>query len=144
MTLPLIHPYLFFGGRCEEAFAFYQKAVGAEIGMLMRHSDSPDPAPPGMLSPGFEDKIMHGEIRIGGSTVMASDGCGEAVSFNGFSLALSLETASDAERVFNALAEGGEITMPLAKTFWSPSFGMLTDQFGLGWMIMVATAETTT
>ncbi len=143
MTTPLIHPYLIFGGRCEEAFAFYQQAAGAEIGMIMRHSDSPEPAPPGMLPPGFENKIMHGEIRIGGSTLMASDGCGETESFSGFSLALSLATEAEAERVFNALAEGGEVTMPLAKTFWSPSFGMLKDKFGLGWMVMVATEETT-
>lgn len=142
MTTPLIHPYLFFGGRCAEAFAFYKEAAGAEIGMIMRYNESPEPAPPGMIPPGYENKIMHGEIRIGASTLMASDGCGETESFSGFSLALSLATVAEAERVFNALAEGGKVTMPLTKTFYSPSFGMLEDKFGLGWMVMVSVEET--
>ncbi len=133
-----IQAYLFFGGRCDEALAFYTKAVGAQPGMLMRFSDSPDPTPAGMLQPGFENKVMHCEFRVGNTVVLASDGCGpEKSGFNGFSLALSVPTEQDADRAFNGLAEGGQVTMPLAKTFWSPRYGMLTDRFGVNWMVMV-------
>lgn len=141
MTTPLIQPYLFFGGRCEEAFAFYAEAADAEICMLMRHRDNPEPAPPGMIPAGYEDKVLHGELRIGGSTLMASDGCGETEPFQSFSLALSVATEAEADRVFNALADGGEVTMPLARTFWSPRFGMLKDKFGLCWMVTVSAEE---
>jgi PhnB protein len=135
----VIQPYLFFGGRCEEALQFYRDTLGAEVGMLMRHRESPEPPPPGMLAEGWENKIMHAEFRVGQTTVMASDGCNkDDAGFGGFSLSLSLPTEADAERVFTALSEGGNVTMPLCKTFWSPKFGMLTDRFGLGWMITVA------
>ena len=133
----LIQPYLFFGGRCQEALDFYRTALGAEVEMLMLHKDSPEPPPPGMLQPGFEDKVMHCSFRIAGNTLMASDGCGESVPFSGFSLSLSLPTPAEAERAFAALADGGEVRMPLSKTFWSPCFGMLTDRFGVGWMVNV-------
>ncbi len=133
----LIEPYLFFSGRCEEALAFYSTVLGAETTFMMRYSDSPEATPPGMLAPGFEDKIMHATFTIGGNTLMASDGCDDKSSFSGFKLSLSLPTQAETERAFNLLAEGGSIEMPLAKTFWSPSFGMLTDRFGLGWMISV-------
>jgi len=132
-----IEPYLFFSGRCEEALAFYGTVLGAEVTFMMRYSDSPEATPPGMLAPGFEDKVMHATFTIGGNTLMASDGCDENTCFNGFKLSLSLPTQAETERVFNLLAEGGCIEMPLAKTFWSPSFGMLTDRFGLGWMVSV-------
>jgi len=134
----LIEPYLFFSGRCEEALAFYGTVLGAEVSYMMRYSDSPEAIPPGMLAPGFEDKIMHATFTIAGNTLMASDSSEENTSFNGFKLSLSLPTQAETERVFNLLAEGGSIEMPLAKTFWSPSFGMLTDRFGLGWMVSVA------
>lgn len=140
MSQPFVQPYLFFGGRCEEALTFYQSAVGAVVDLLMHHKDSPEPPPPGTLPPGYENKVMHTTFRIGGSTLMASDGCGESGGFNGFSLSLSFATEDEAKRAFNALAEGGQITMPLTKTFWSPCFGMLTDRFGLGWLVTVATA----
>lgn len=130
-----IEPYLFFGGRCEEALAFYSTALGAEVTFMMRYSDSPEPTPPGMLAPGFENKVMHATFHIAGNSLMASDGCDTNTSFNGFRLSLSLPTQPETERAFAALAEGGSVQMPLSKTFWSPSFGMLTDQFGLGWMI---------
>lgn len=133
----LIEPYLFFSGRCEEALAFYGTVLGAEVTYMMRYSDSPEATPPGMLAPGFEDKVMHATFTIGGNTLMASDSCDENTSFNGFKLSLSLPTQAETERAFNLLAEGGSIEMPLAKTFWSPSFGMLTDRFGLGWMISI-------
>ena len=138
MSREVIQPYLFFGGRCEEALAFYTKALGAKVDMLMRHKDSPEKPPPGRLAPGYENKVMHTTFRIGDAVLMASDGCGEGGNFNGFSLSLSLPTEADVDRAFAALAEGGEVTMPPPKTFWSPRFGMLTDRFGLGWMITVA------
>lgn len=137
MSDTLVQPYLFFGGRCEEALDFYRTALGAQVEMVMRFNESPEPVPPGMLQPGFENKVMHSAFRIGATTVMASDGCDDKSSFSGFSLALSVPTEADADRVFAALADGGKITMPLVKTFWSPRYGMLTDRFGINWMVMV-------
>ena len=131
-----VHPYIFFGGSCEEALNFYKSAIGAEIGMLMRFKESPDPHPPGMVPPGWENKIMHANLRIGQSELMASDGCGDS-KFNGFSLSIAVTDKADAERIFGALSQGGEVEMPLMPTFWSPCFGMLKDKFGMGWMISV-------
>ena len=137
----IIQPYLFFNGSCEQAVEFYRKALGAEVEMTMRFKDSPEPHQPGMVPPGFENKIMHTSFRIGATTVMASDGCSaEKASFEGFSLALSVPSESEADRVFAALAEGGQVRMPLTKTFWSPRFGMVADRFGVGWMISVTPA----
>lgn len=141
MQNPLIQPYLMFGGRCEEALEFYRSALGAQVDMLMRFSESPDPTPPGMLPPGFENKVMHASFRIGDNILMASDGCEEGSQFNGFSLSISVATEAEADRFFNALSEGGQVQMPLAKTFWSPRFGMLTDRFGIAWMINVVGNE---
>lgn len=137
MNNTLVQPYLFFSGRCEEALDFYRTAIGAQVDMLMHYKDSPEPQPPGMLAPGFEDKVMHASFRIGGTTLMASDGCDESSNFSGFSLSLNVPTEAEADRAFAALAVDGEVKMPLTKTFWSPRFGMLTDRFGLGWMISV-------
>jgi PhnB protein len=137
MTNTLVQPYVFFGGRCEEALEFYRNAIGAEVEMLMRYNESPEPMPPGMLAPGFETKVMHATFRVGASTLMASDGCGEAPGFAGFSLSLAVPAEAEADRAFGALAAGGEVKMPLTKTFWSPRFGMLTDRFGMGWMVSV-------
>lgn len=134
----IVQAYLFFNGRCEEAVEFYRKALGAEVEMMMRFKESPEPAPPGMVPPGFENKIMHCSFRVGQTTVMASDGCSaDKVSFEGFSLSVTVPNEADADRVFNALAEGGKVQMPLTKTFWSPRFGMLEDRFGIGWMVSV-------
>ena len=138
MTNTTIQPYLFFGGRCEEAIDFYREALGAEVEMIMRYRESPEPIPPGMLQAGFEDKVMHATIRIGGAVVMASDGCDDKSRFDGFRLSLALPTEADANRAFAGLADGGEVQMPLSKTFWSPCFGMVTDRFGVGWMVTVA------
>ena len=133
-----VQPYLFFNGRCEEAVEFYQRALGAEVKMLARYKDSPEPPPPGRLPPGSENKIMHAGFRIGATTIMASDGCDEGEpKFEGFSLTLTVPDADAAERAFAALAEGGKVGMPLAKTFYSPRFGMVTDRFGVSWMIYV-------
>jgi len=134
----IIQPYLFFEGRCEEAITFYKNAVEAEVLMLMRYKDNPEPSSPDMVPPGSDDKIMHASLRIGESVVMASDGCcGGQPGFQGVSLSLSVATEAQAKHYFTALAEGGQVQMPLSKTFWSPSFGMLSDRFGVSWMINV-------
>jgi PhnB protein len=137
MTGTTITPYLNFGGRCEEALEFYRKALGAEVEMLMRFNESPEPTPPGVLQKGFEKKVMHASFRVRGALLMASDGCDDKVKLSGFCLSLAVPTEAEARRAFDALADGGSVQMPLGKTFWSPCFGMLTDRFGLGWMVTV-------
>jgi PhnB protein len=137
----LIQPYLFFNGRCEEALDFYKKTVGAKVEMLMRFKDCPDPQP-GMVPPGSENKVMHASVKIGDSQIMASDGqCGGKTSFEGFSLSVTVKDETEAKRVFTALGEGGQVRMPLGKTFFSPSFGVLADRFGIGWMVIVPMAQ---
>jgi PhnB protein len=134
-----VQPYLFFDGRCDEALEFYRGALGAEVTMLMRFKDSPDPHPPGVLPPGAEDKVMHTSFRIGETTLLASDGhCLGKTSFQGFSLSLTVPDEAQAERLFSALSDGGQVQMPLAKTFWSPRFGMVADRFGVSWMVYVS------
>jgi PhnB protein len=135
----LVQPYLFFDGRCQEAIEFYRRTLGAEVTMLMRFRDAPDPPPPGAIAPGSEDKIMHASLRIGETNVMASDGrCMGTPSFQGVSLSLTVANEAEADRVFAALADGGQVQMPLSKTFFSPRFGMVADRFGVGWMVVVA------
>src|SRR6266567_4375385 len=134
----IVQPYLFFNGSCEQAVEFYRKALGAEVEMMMRFKESPEPPKPGMVPPGFENKIMHTSFRVGQTTIMASDGCSaEKAKFEGFSLSVAVATEAEADRVFAALVDGGQVRMPLAKTFWSPRFGMVADRFGIGWMISV-------
>jgi PhnB protein len=134
-----VQPYLFFDGRCEEALEFYKKAVGAKVEMLMRFKDSPEPPQPGMHPPGSENKVMHASLRIGETTLMASDGhCKGKPSFQGFSLSITAADDSGAERLFAALGNGGQVQMPLTKTFFSSRFGMVADRFGVGWMVIVA------
>ena len=131
-----VQAYVTFGGRCEEALEFYKKAVGAEVKDLLRWKDSPDAAmqPP----PGYEEKVMNASFRIGDSELMADDGMGaKQVEFKGMTLALSVADDAEAKRDFTALGEGGSVQMPLAKTFWTSSFGMLTDKFGVPWMVNV-------
>ena len=133
----LVQPYLFFGGQCEEALEFYRKALGAEVQMMMRYKESPEKQRP--VPECFEEKVMHASFRVGETTVMASDGmCDGKANFEGFSLSVTVPDETEADRVFAALAEGGLVTMPLEKTFWAPKFGMLTDRFGVGWMVSVA------
>jgi len=137
-TKTSVQSYLFFNGNCEQAVEFYKKALGAKVDFSMRYKESPEKPPPGMVPPGAENKIMHTSFHIGDTLVMASDDCsGESSRFQGFSLALSVPTEAEADKAFNALAEGGKVKMPLTKTFWSPRFGMLTDKFGVGWMVSV-------
>ena len=134
-----IEPYLFFNGHCDEAVEFYKKSLGAEVTMLMRFKDSPEPHQPGMVPPGSDNKIMHLCMRIGDANIMASDGhCTGQTNFQGFSLSLTAADETDAKRKFTALAEGGQVQLPLAKTFWWPCFGMVADRFGVPWMITVA------
>jgi PhnB protein len=134
-TNPVVQPYLFFGGRCEEALDFYRTALGAEVEMLMRFKESPEPT---HMPECFADKVMHASVRIGATSVMASDGrCEGPANFDGFSLSITVADEAEAERVFASLGEGGLVTMPLEKTFWAPKFGMLTDRFGVGWMVSV-------
>jgi PhnB protein len=132
-----ITPYLTFAGRCDEALEFYKKALGAEVEMIMRYNESPEPPPPGMLQPGFEKKVMHCSFRVHGIPLMASDGCDDKNKFDGMRLALQVANEAAARMAFDGLADGGSVEMPLTPTFWSPCFGMLTDRFGLGWMVMV-------
>ncbi len=130
-----VQPYLIFEGRCEEAVEFYRSALGAEVTMLMRFKDSPDPA---MISPGAESKVMHASLRIGQTTVLVSDGrCEGRPSFQGFSLSLTVPSETEAERLFASLGDGGQVQMPLTKTFFSPRFGMVADRFGVSWMVYV-------
>ena len=132
----LVQPYLMFNGRCEEALAFYTKALGTKVDMVMRNNEAPEPPPPGMLPPGSENKVMHATLSIGGAIVMASDGMDSGANeFKGFSLSIAYPTEADAQRAFNALADGGRVDMPLGKTFWSSCFGMVTDRFGVQWMV---------
>jgi PhnB protein len=130
-----VQPYLFFDGRADEALEFYKKAVGAAPKMLMRFKDAPDQS---MITPGSADKIMHAAVEIGDTTVLMSDGrCTGTTNFQGFALAFSARNEAEADKVFGALSDGGQVTMPLAKTFFSPRFGMLSDKFGVGWMVLV-------
>ena len=132
-----IEPYLFFDGRCEEAIEFYKSALGAKVEMLMRFKDSPEPSQM-ELPPGSEDKVMHSSFHVGDTRVMASDGmCQGKPSFQGVSLSITVADLAEAERKFNALAEGGQVQQPLVQTFFSPGFGMVADRFGVGWMIVV-------
>ena len=132
----IVQAYLFFDGRCEEALDFYRKALGAQVDAVMKFKDSPETAACGSALP---DKVMHASFRIGETTVMASDGeCKGQPKFEGFALSITTPTEADADRLFAALADGGQTQMPLAKTFFSPKFGMVTDRFGVAWMVFVA------
>ena len=133
-----VQPYLFFDGRCEEALEFYRSALGAEVTSLHRFKDSPEPHAPGMIPSGAENKVMHASFRVGSTTVLASDGrCTGHPSFQGFSLSITVPNDAEAERLFAALGQGGQVQMPLSKTFFSSRFGMVADRFGVSWMVYV-------
>jgi PhnB protein len=138
-----VQSYLSFEGRCDEAIAFYKKALGAEVVQLMRYSDAPEmPAAEAEAGcPGATpaaDKVMHAVVRIGETELMASDGrCSGQAEFKGIMLALSASTDAEARQWFDALADGGQVMQPLTPTFFSSSFGMLTDRFGIGWLLVV-------
>jgi PhnB protein len=133
-----LQPYVFFDGRCEEAIEFYKTALGAKVEMLMRFKESPEKEACPTNDPAMGEKVMHASVRLGGGMLLMSDGhCAGKPSFQGFALSLTVKTEAEAERLFNALADGGQVQMPLAKTFWSPAFGMLSDRFGVSWMVGV-------
>ncbi len=132
-----VEPYLYFEGRCDEAIEFYKKAIGARVLMLMRYGESPQPT-----THGQPDKVMHAVVQIGDSTVCVSDGmCSGQTAFGGFSLSLMVATPQEADRAFSALAADGEVQVPLGETFFSPRFGMLTDRFGVRWIIFSVSAK---
>lgn len=131
-----VQPYLFLDGRCEEALDFYRGAIGAEVTMLMRWKDCPEQGS-GNIPP--EDKVMHASFRVGDSTILASDGqCAGRVVPQGFALSLTAANETEAQQLFKALGEGGTVQMPIGKTFFSPAFGMVSDKFGVSWMVYVA------
>jgi PhnB protein len=133
-----LQPYLFFDGRCEEAIEFYRNKLGAEVTMMVRFKDAPDPQA-AMLPPGGENKVMHAHLRIGNADMLASDGrCQGNPQFQGFSLSLTAASDDEAEKMFTALGDGGTVQMPLSKTFFSSRFGMVADRFGVSWMVYVA------
>lgn len=130
-----VEPYLIFAGRCDEALAFYQQAVGAVPVMVMRFRESPEP-PARPLPPDWDDKVMHCGFRVGDTLVMASDGMSnETPSYAGVMLSLTADSEAQARRQFAALSEGGSVIMPMGPTFWSACFGMCSDRFGVHWMV---------
>jgi PhnB protein len=134
----IVKPYLFFDGKCEEALEFYRRTLDARVTMLMRFKDSPEPPKPGCAAPGSENKVMHAEFSVGQTVILASDGrCGGNPVFQGFGLAISMATATEVDRAFNSLAEGGQLQAPLEETFFSARFGMVIDRYGVFWMVMV-------
>ena len=130
-----VQSYLMFNGRTEEALEFYKKAIGAQVEMMMRFKDAPE----GQCAPGMENKVMHSSFKVGDTVLMASDGMcnGEQAEFKGISLTLNPRTEAECERLFNALADGGKVFQPLIKTFFSPKFGVVSDKFGVNWMVLV-------
>jgi PhnB protein len=139
----VVQPYLFFDGRCEEALEFYKKTLGAEVEFLLRFKDSPEPPQPGMCGANSENKVMHATFRVGEATLNASDGrCGGKPVFAGFSLSLRVDTEAEVNQLFAALADGGQVQIPLTKTFFSPRFGMAVDRFGVSWTVLVSPQET--
>jgi len=131
-----VQPYLFFDGNCAEAVEFYKKALGAKVNALMRYKDSPEP-PRADCKPPNENAVMHASFNVGDTMIMASDDPTGHPKFGGFSLSLAARDEADAQRLFNALANGGTVQQPLTKTFFSPSFGMVADRFGVSWMVLV-------
>jgi PhnB protein len=132
-----LEPYLFFDGRSDEAIEFYKTVLGAKLEFLMRFNQCPPPHPPN-LAPELANKVMHATLRIGESNVMVSDGpCKGAPSFSGFSLSVKAANAAEARRIFPLLGDGEKVTMPLDKTFFASLFGMVTDRFGVSWMLIV-------
>jgi PhnB protein len=128
-----VNPYLLYNGNCEAAFKFYEKALDAEIELMLTHEGAPASMP---IPPEWKTKIMHGRLSIDGAIVMASDAPpGRFHQPQGFSVSLQIENPAEAERRFAALSEGGTVTMPFGKTFFSRGFGMCVDQFGIPWMV---------
>jgi PhnB protein len=137
-----VTPYLYFNGRCEEALSFYQQTIGARVECQMRFSDCPGELDPNMVPPGTEHRIMHAAFKLGETTIFAADGCASAeMKPAGFGLSLQTPDVAEAEQLFNALAWEGEVRMAMTKTFFSPSFGIVVDKFGVNWLIYVPQAQ---
>jgi PhnB protein len=132
-----VEPYLFFDGNCDEAIETYRRILGAEVTMLMRYKESPDPLPPGAVPPGWDNKVMHANLRIGDSFLMLSDGKSQKQTFGGFALSLTVPDEAAGRKTFGALADGGQVVMPLGKPFFAKLFGMVTDRFGVMWMVIL-------
>ena len=132
-----VQPYLFFDGKCEEALEFYKNAIGAEIEMLMRFKENPDKPDPSHVPPNSDDKVMHAAFRVGETQILASDGmCAGKPAFQGFGLTLNAKSDAEAEKLFAAVGRGGQVQMPLGKTFFASKFGMVADRFGIMWMVI--------
>ena len=132
-----VQPYLFFDGKCEEALDFYKGAIGAKVEMLMRFKENPDKPDPSHMPPNSDDKVMHAAFRVGDTQVLASDGqCAGKPSFQGFGLTLNAKDDAEAEKLFAAVGKGGQVQQPLVKTFFASKFGMVTDKFGIMWMVI--------
>ena len=132
-----VQPYVFFDGKCEEALEFYKGAIGAKVEMMMRFSENPDKPDPAMMPPSSDNKVLHAAFKVGDTQILASDGhCTGKPSFQGFALTISAANDAEAEKLFNAVGKGGQIQMPLAKTFFASRFGMVTDRFGVVWMVI--------
>lgn len=130
-----VQPYVFFEGKCDEALEFYKRALGAKVTALMRWKEAPDQS---MIAPGRENQVMHSSFQVGETEILASDGRGTGKpTFQGFALTITAPNDAEAKRIFNALADGGQVQMPLEKTFFASSFGMAADKFGVGWMVIV-------
>ncbi len=129
-----VQPYLSFEGRAQEAIDFYQSALGAKVEVIMHFKD----APPDMQAHmPHKDKIMHAAFKVGDTTIMASDGqCNGKSQFSGVTLTLNATSSGEAEKLFNALAAGGKVNMPMSETFFAHRFGMVADKFGVGWMVL--------
>jgi PhnB protein len=132
-----VQPYLFFDGKCEEALEFYKSAIGAKVDMMMRYSEAPEKPPEGAMPPGSDKKVMHAAFKVGDTQIMASDGhCAGKPSFQGFGLTLNAANDAEADKLFNAVGKGGQVMQPLTKTFFASRFGMVTDKFGVMWMVI--------
>jgi PhnB protein len=132
-----VTPYLMFNGRCEEAINFYKAELGAEVLALLRFKENPPP--PDRVPANWDNKVMHSCFKIGDTQIMASDGdCADKADFGAVRLSIEVKTEAEAERAFNGLSKGGQVKMPLGKTFFSPRFGMVNDRFGVSWMVVTS------
>lgn len=132
--MPQLDSYLFFDGQCAEAMRFYERTLGGKLEPIMKYADAPDA---NACAPGAGDLVMHACLDLDGRKLMASDAPAShpAGKMGGFALSLNYASAEEARRTFDALSQGGSVTMPMQKTFWVESFGMLTDRFGTAWMV---------
>jgi PhnB protein len=132
MTAMKMHTYVNFAGKCAEAFRFYEKHLGGKVGMLMTHGQAPDQS---KVSPEMKDTVLHARLSIGGTELMAAD-IPSAQPMRSAYLSLGVDSDAEAERIFSALSEGGEVFMPMQETFFATRFGQLRDRFGINWMIL--------